>query len=322
MAVSKEDVQAFLKELSKLSRKQKLTLKDFDKRIGTLYDHKKAMQRLVSLFGLLKEKDTKFVRNQILGEIRFIKHEIIAEFASVIEGNIRDRDLEISLIKKQQQKYREVASIVFHDFETISTKISKGGPAKQKALEKAAEILDEAKELLKKEKKNVSLTKEIRGITKSMNKIMKSQSKILLNELNVLASIEQMVKQSKLMTLKSIQNASKKLQAVIAKVMHILHTEKEKVIDPFNKFLKEKRSVLKLVKKRGQQKKITLADIGRDIETLTESFELHLYVSSLEKYKKKIAANAKDITPLASHIETILHRHKKNRKKFQRQEKL
>ena len=308
-----KEVNVFLKEIRKLTHKQKLALRDFDHRMASLYNHKKAIQRLSLVLTLLKEKDKKSVRKQILKEIKFIKHELISEFAAVIEGVIKDRDVEISLFKKEHEKYKIQTEKSMHELEILVEHHAKGGETKQKAIEDATVLLKE----VRKDLKGTSIVKEIRAIVKNINTILKTQSKILINELNILSSIEQLMKSEKF-SHKEIDQAIDKVKNVIADLVYILQTEKERVIDPFNKFLKEKRTALRLAEKRGRQRQITLDDISRDIETFTEPFEVKLYISTLGKYANKISSDAQDIPELTRHIETVLHYHKKKRHDLQK----
>ena len=159
---------------------------------------------------------------------------------------------------------------------------------------------------------------EIKNIIKNMNKILKVQSKILLAELNVLLELEQQLHSSHPVSPSTLDSSTKKLKKIMNDLMYILHTEKEKVIDPFNHFLKEKRSIMKKLRKRSHQATITFEDISKDIETFTEPQELRLYFAGLSRYSQKIAKNARDITHLTSNIESILHFHKKKRHAFQK----
>ena len=147
---------------------------------------------------------------------------------------------------------------------------------------------------------------------------MKAQSKILLYEINVLNALEDMLTSHKPISAKAIDATIKKLREAIKKLMYILQTEKESIIDPFNHFLKEKRTVMRKVKKTGRKRTITFDDISRDIETLTKPSELRIYLSGLNKYAKRITKDAKDILDLSIHMEDILHYHKKHRLKFQK----
>jgi len=313
MPITKKQASSFLKEIAKITHKQQLVINDFDKRMSTLYDQKKSIQALIMGLNLLKKEDRIGGRNQLLYEIQHMKHDLITEFALIIEGAVKDRDLELALVKREHDKYNERVDAIFHQFETFR---EARGAKKTDAQQECCKILEHINEKLKREKKSVIT--EMKNITKNMSKIMKAQSKILLYEINVLNTLEDMLTAHKPISTKVIDGIIKKLRESIKKLMYILQTEKESIIDPFNHFLKEKRTVMRKVKKTGRKKTITFDDISRDIETLTKPSELRIYLSGLNKYARRITKDAKDILDLSTHMENILHYHKKHRLKFQK----
>jgi len=307
MPITKKEVEGFLKELHKLSHKEKLALRDFDKRIHTLYDHKKAIQRLIGHLDDLKRSYNVSSRRKIIDEIHFIKHEIISEFAVIIEGEVKDRDLELSLVKKEQIKYREKPDIVIEELEILAEHVSKDA---ERAIEGAIQLFDK--------KWKGSLQKTVKDVVKNMNKIMKTQSRLLLQEINALSALEREIKNGKVLSAQKLSREGEKMHDLVDKLMHVLHLEKDLVRDPFNKFLKEKSTSGRKAKIRGKQWKITLDDISRDIETFTEPFELRIYLSTLSKFNKKLAKEARGIHALTKHLETVLTEHKKKRKTLQK----
>jgi len=313
MPITKKQASEFLKEIAKITYKQQLVINDFDKRMSTLYDQKKSIQALIMGLNLLKKEDRTGGRNQLLNEIQHMKHDLITEFALIIKGAVKDRDLELALVKREHDKYNEKVDAIFQQFETLN---EARGAKKTDAQQKCCKILEHINEELKREKKSVIT--EMKNITKNMSKIMKAQSKILLYEINVLNTIEDMLTSHMPLSAKAIDAAIKKLREAIKKLMYILQTEKETIIDPFNHFLKEKRTVMRKVKKTGSKRTITFDDISRDIETLTKPSELRIYLSGLNKYARRIAKDAKNILDLSTHMEDILHYHKKHRLKFQK----
>lgn len=316
MPITKKQASEFLKEIAKITHKQQLVINDFDKRISTLYDQKKSIQALIMGLNLLKKEDRIGGRNQLLYEIQHMKHDLITEFALIIEGAVKDRDLELALVKREHDKYNERVDDIFHQFETLHEAHKKGGTKKTDAQQECRKMLEHINEKLKREKKSVIT--EMKNITKNMSKIMKAQSKIVLYEINVLNVLEDMLTSHKPISAKVIDSIIKKLRESIKKLMYILQTEKESIIDPFNHFLKEKRTVMRKVKKTGRKRTITFDDISRDIETLTKPSELRIYLSGLNKYARRITKDAKDILDLYTHMEDILHYHKKHRLKFQK----
>jgi len=316
MPITKKQASEFLKEIAKITHKQQLVINDFDKRMSTLYDQKKSIQALIMGLNLLKKEDRIGGRKQLLYEIQHMKHDLITEFALIIEGAVKDRDLELALVKREHDKYDERVDAIFNQFETLHEAHKKGGAKKTDAQQKCCKMLEHINEELKQEKKSVIT--EMKNITKNMSKIMKAQSKIVLYEINVLNTIEDMLTSHMPLSAKAVDVTIKKLREAIKKLMYILQTEKESIIDPFNHFLKEKRTVMRKVKKTGRKRTITFDDISRDIETLTKPSELRIYLSGLNKYARRITKDAKDILDLATNMEDILHYHKKHRLKFQK----
>jgi len=118
MPITKKQASEFLKEIAKITHKQQLVINDFDKRMSTLYDQKKSIQALIMGLNLLKKEDRIGGRNQLLYEIQHMKHDLITEFALIIEGAVKDRDLELALVKREHDKYNERVDAIFHQFET------------------------------------------------------------------------------------------------------------------------------------------------------------------------------------------------------------
>ncbi len=286
----KRFVLGFSKKLDTMTSQQKKSILDFDRRIHTLYDHKKYIRELGML---VKEYEIKGLsaKPKILAQVDKILKEILVEFNDYIKEEIKDEETAALMSEKKKEAINVVQQIDFQESEDL--KKFAANVAGDQLKKNVIEYFNNIKQKIKDESVGLSLEKHFDKILEEQKHILAQQKKFLIAEYKTLLDVKKAVlgnttgikgfiQKKGYYNVGAVQRAFIDLKKNYEGVYSTLIGENERVIKPFNKYLKSERTMIKKLSKYEDNAEITYYDVSRDLQTMTRADEVRLYFDTLD----------------------------------------
>jgi len=271
----------FLGILEKIDSEREKALKTFDRRIGTLNSHKNSINELRILVQKYKQEGKHY--DEIIKLIDKIKKEIITEFVDYINEEMTETEKENLRIKRDEAMMKEIGIAEHYDYQKLRKMYSEGGQGAEEARKHIIEMMQSVQEGIKKERLEIEIEEHLSQIMEELEKIIKQQKEAIREETIALQSLRDLMEKRQY----KVEEADIIMGVILKQFEQLygsLYGEKIRVIIPFEKFLKEKRTIENRVKKYKERGIITKEEIFRDIQTMRTSSEVAGYIRWLMKF--------------------------------------
>ncbi|MEM4327737.1 MAG: GGDEF domain-containing protein, partial [Candidatus Woesearchaeota archaeon] len=267
--MSNNDIQKILDLLLQLGVHEQEVIASFEKRISSLRDHRKDVIRLIdAISDKIAGKDV-----SLKPLIDKIEKDLKVAFEEILKYKKEEEE-----IRKKELALRPVEDSIFTQELALIQKAYAEGKPGDALKEKLSALSQQVALSLELKRTEWSIEEELARIVNSLAELITREQANLDIELDVLQSLERAGKEE-------LEWLKTKLAAAASNLYQLVYEEKSRIVEPLNKFLKEKISVVtKLKRLVSKYKKITLADIKKDLRTLTTPEEVLEYLSRLHAY--------------------------------------
>lgn len=281
--MSIKTIQQAFSTLQKLTKKEKDSLADFERRIGILYKHKILVRKITKYLANLKKieelKPKKFKSKEELESIgksesirkSVLKH--IEQLASAIHTAFYSLKLPESL-----ETLAEKDMLIIQD--EVNKEIQLYESFKETSTEAAKRITEQLKKILAVDKTEKELIIEFESRIKDFKKIIDAQSINIKTELDLLSEMQQKISEEDIIPTE-IDSWDLNLNNYHKNIERLLKSEKEVIHDSLYKLIKGTRRASRLGKRLSEKKGVTINDIKQDIQTFNKPEEYTFYYSSL-----------------------------------------
>ena len=295
MIIEEKQARNFLEIIAKFIEREQEVVKDFDNRFNTIYEHRRKIAEIARLSKLMRLEGDEKVKAKLDSKIDEVKKDIATKFKVIIEYELKEEEFERRLTDKEIKTILEEKNELVQDYSEI---FNEGKEIKGKSVRtKLYEMLFEIEEALREEKKEITIDGYLNKLLDILNQIIIKQKKILEEEVEQLEKIKRVMVPEK--------NDEEKLLDIFSRLNNLQRKEKEEFIDPFNKFLKKKKSVNKKIKELLTKDKITISDVKKDLRKFTRTSEVTEYASSLNRLSRKNPKMFKNPTKFISFISNV-----------------
>lgn len=296
----------FLEIITSLTEEEKRTIADFEERFKTIKKHRKHISELVYLSTKLRKKFLLKTKKRIERLIKLICKEIFQKFEAVLQKEIMFDLKEKKLMEKEIELTEEAEELMAHDYKKIKVMLGAGGLRGRRTEEKLKQILLDLEEATKKEREELSIDQYLEKLLNTFTFIIDEERVLLKQEKDYLQTY---IFKQKIMTpelYKNLKETEDELKGIIEQLIKIMRKEKEEFIDPFNKLLREKTKLDKIVASLATRNRITVKDIKKDLRMFTKPTEVIKYQAELFNHLDKIDKKAiKFLSKVAKRSATV-----------------
>lgn len=278
MAYKKQDIEEFLDMITGFTLQEKLHLADFEERIYSLYDIKKLVRQVGNATtNFIKSKSEKD-KKHALKKIALLKELIIIKFGKFLEEERKEIISEEYLVKKEKDLLAGLEVQQLEEYNKLKQGLESEMKGVRKKIEKMMKYIEEA---IKREALDISISKHLEELIILMKEIYRNEAdkvKRFYEELNKLEEEAKGLGQYE--DTSTIKKIIEEMKVKYVELDEELRTEKRRFIDPFYKFLRQKRRILRLIKRnieKSKKRKITMNTILKDVHTFTDSNETQRY---------------------------------------------
>lgn len=275
-------IKGMLKILEQITSEREKALKTFDRRIGTLNSHKHYINQLTVLVHKYKKEGTKYC-DDIIKILDKIRKEVITEFADYLKDEIDESERQRMAIQRDEAMMKDIEIAEYYDYQKLRKLYNEGGTRAEAAKRQIMELMQSIQQGMENKKLEMHIEEHLSSIMGELDKIIKQQKEAITEETTAIQSLKEIM-QKRLYKVTETEIIMGIIIEYFMKLYGSLYGEKERVIMPFEKFLKEKRTLENRIKKYKQRGMITKEDIFRDIQTMKTASEVAEYLRWIRRF--------------------------------------
>lgn len=290
----KKELENYLSIMIDLTEKEGSLIKSFEQRFKTIYEHHKRTGEILQIArGLLLKFDLR-KKEEMKEKAMALKKYILEKFEPLVteEEQILEKSKKLAY---QEAGYVKREQIIFaHDYVQLKRDLAEKGIKGSDAEKALRKEIEELAESIKKEKKRMTVNEYLIDLVEKSAVIITEMKDVVVDELSLLDNF--IFKEKYIRSRQEFKDNIYKLGKLVKRLINLLRKEKEIVIGPFNKFLKEKRSIDKELKESLKERgKITVGMIEDDLRRLTiKPKEVSYYINRLKDNYEYLKPEAKD----------------------------
>jgi|GEM_PF-2022137 len=294
----KKELKEYIDAMANLAKKQESILGSIEQRFGIIYEHNKKIFKIIDLAkDLIKEFKIE-EKNKLTEEILKLKHIILMGFEPIMKEEQSFIE-QLNLINQSQNKYSQSQRLLLaKDYEQLkheleATKDEKEDNAVSKALN---EELDNLKKCMRKQRDIQTINEYLADIQKKSSSLINEIKPLVIEELRlldkfILGKQDFLRERAELggqnaIAIEDFQETIKELRPLSRKIVGILRKEKEHVLDPLRRAIKNKESLNEEVENiiAGNKGKITIETIKKDLRAIaTQPEQIKKYAEKMQR---------------------------------------
>ena len=288
------EIQQFLTLLATMSEQEKQAITHFDLHVRALYDHNTIISKILILSDSFKRENDEETRRRLHALVQKIKTDVLPRFKPFLEEETTDETKEEHLLLAEKEALASVHHIQFRDHHQL-LELLKGNPQHSGLRAEISSLLREIEGEMRTEEVEENLIEHLQSILSELKKKMAELRDVLRDQSETIDRLESYLswREDHFGRTDELDKIVFALRLNQETAEGLFRAEKEEVIDPFNKFLDQKRSLQKrVVAYRERRTTLSWKEMARDVWSMTQPHEVQEYHALLLKYKIPLDARA------------------------------